>query len=106
MATYLWPGDRGWPPPGTDVPPADVVESGMSDPSGEVDVDALSLHAALHLLEDLSALERTVVTARFGLGGAPVRSMKQLHVDLGLTRHQVRDALESALVKLRAHLAA
>ncbi len=103
MTQYLWPGDAGWPTPEADTTP--VTE--ISDPRGEIDLDAVCLHAAqAHLLDDLSPLERTVVCARFGLAGARVRSMKQLHVELGLTRHQVREALETGLCKLRARLAA
>lgn len=103
MTSYLWPGDPGWPTPESETAAAGDV----SDPGGEIDLDAVCLHAAEpHLLDDLSSLERTVVRARFGLGGAAVRSMKELHLELGLTRHQVRDALESGLAKLRAHLAA
>ncbi|MDP8986750.1 MAG: hypothetical protein M3N11_00140 [Actinomycetota bacterium] len=103
MTQYLWPGDPGWPAPEADTTP--VAE--VSDPSGEIDLDAVCLHAAqAHLLDDLSPLERTVLVARFGLGGAPVRSIKELHADLGLTRHQVREALETGLSKVRARLAA
>lgn len=103
MTTYLWPGDSGWPTPESE----NVITGDFSDPDGEVDLDAVCLHAAQpHLLDDLSTLERTVVRARFSLEGAPERSMKELHTELGLTRHQVRDALESGLAKLRAHLAA
>ena len=103
MTHYLWPGDPGWPTPESEA----AVPGDVSDPGGEIDLDAVCLHAAgPHLLDDLSPLERTVLGARFGLGGATVRSMKELHTDLGLTRHQVRDALESGLAKLRAHLAA
>ncbi len=47
-----------------------------------------------------------MLTSRFALDGAPVRTMKQLHTELGLTRHEVRDALETALAKVRNHLAA
>ena len=103
MTEYLWPGDAGWPTPEADTTP--VTE--ISDPRGEIDLDAVCLHAAqAHLLDDLSPLERTVVCARFGLDGARVRTMKELHVELGLTRHQVREALETGLCKLRARLAA
>jgi len=103
MTSYLWPGDSGWPTPESDI----ATEVDVSDPGGEIDLDAVCLHAAqAHLLDELSALERTVVRARFGLDGATVRSMKELHVELGLTRHQVRDALESGLAKLRAYLVA
>jgi RNA polymerase primary sigma factor len=103
MTTYLWPGDPGWPTPEADTTPLAEV----SDPSGEIDLDAVCLHAARpHLLDDLSPLERTVLVARFGLDGAPLRTIKELHAELGLTRHQVRDALETGLSKLRARLAA
>jgi DNA-directed RNA polymerase sigma subunit (sigma70/sigma32) len=103
MTQYLWPGDPGWPAPAADTTPLAEV----SDPDGEVDLDALCLHAAqAHLLDDLTLLERTVLRARFGLDGTPVRSMKELHTELGLTRHQLRDALEAGLSKLRDRLAA
>lgn len=103
MATYLWPGDTGWPTPvREESEPFDVA-----DPEAELDVDALSLHAPPpHLFDQLTALERTVLGARFGLGGQPLRSLKELHHELGITRHQLRDALESGLVKLRAQLVA
>lgn len=103
MTQYLWPGDPGWPAPEADTTPLPEV----SDPSGEIDLDAVCLHAARpHLLDDLSPLERTVLQARFGLDGVPVRSIKELHVELGLSRHQVREALETALSKVRNRLAA
>lgn len=102
MTHYLWPGDPGWPTPEEADAAADIL-----DPNGEIDFDAVCLHAAEpHVFDDLTPLERTVLAARFGLGGTPVRTMKQLHSELGLTRHQVRDELESALAKVRARLAA
>ena len=101
MASYLWPGDPGWP-----APPDDEARDPV-DPTGEIDLDALSLRAPPpHLWDDLTALERDVVASHYGLDGRAERSMKELHDDLGLTRHQVRDALESGLAKLRAHLVA
>ena len=101
--TYLWPGDPGWPIPQSES----ALEKYVSDPGGEIDLDAVCLHAAQPpLLDDLSPLERTVLRARFGLDGARVRSMKELHAELGLTRHQVRDARESGLAKERHHLVA
>ena len=101
MRSYLWPGDTGWPSPVRDeVEPYDVI-----DLDADIDLDALSLHAPPpHLFDGLTELERSVLGARFGLGGQPVRSMKELHADLGLTRHDLRDALESALDKLRDQL--
>ena len=107
MAEYLWPGDRGWPAPARDLDvDVDDDEIDLADPADELDVDALALHAPPpHLRDDLPPVERQVVAARFGLG-APERSMKELHVALGLTRHEVRDALESGLAKLRRRLTA
>lgn len=100
MATYLWPGDDGWPIPEEADEPYDVA-----DLSAELDLDALSLHAPPpHLFDELTATERAVLAGRFGLDGRPARSMKELHVELGMSRHDVRDALGSALEKLRVHL--
>jgi DNA-directed RNA polymerase sigma subunit (sigma70/sigma32) len=103
MAQFLWPGDQGWPSPVTDID-LDDGEIDMADPADELDVDALALHAPPpHLWDDLTPVERQVVAARYGLG-CPERSMKELHVALGITRHEVRDALESGLAKLRRRL--
>jgi DNA-directed RNA polymerase sigma subunit (sigma70/sigma32) len=103
MRTYLWPGDTGWPiPEQEEDEPYDVA-----DLAAELDLDALTLHAPPpHLFDDLTPVELTVLGARFGLGGQPVRSMKELHTDLELSRHEVRDALASALGKLREQLTA
>ena len=101
MRSYLWPGDTGWPSPtAEEIEPYDVV-----DLDADIDLDALSLHAPPpHLFDGLTELERQVLGARYGLGGQPVRSMKELHADLGVTRHELRDALETALDKLRDQL--
>lgn len=101
--TYLWPGDTGWPAPEVD----DGRDVDLADPTGEIDLDALCLAVPPpHLYDGLTPLERQVLGARFGIGHAELRSMKQLHHELGLTRHEVRDALESGLAKLRARLTA
>jgi DNA-directed RNA polymerase sigma subunit (sigma70/sigma32) len=101
MTTYLWPGDLGWPTPAQEEDePYDVV-----DPDAELDLDALSLHAPPpHLFDALTSTERAVLAARFGLDGQPVRSMKELHAELDLPRHEVREQLASALAKLRDRL--
>lgn len=101
MRSYLWPGDTGWPTPEAEEPEAyDVV-----DLDAELDVDALSLHAPPpHLFEHLTPRERAVLGARFGLGGVPVRTMKELSAELGISRHELRDALGSGLEKLRDEL--
>ena len=97
MSTYVWPSEDGWPYPDADV---DVV-----DPAAGVEDDALLLKATpAHLFDTLNPLERQVVTAHYGLNGAPPRSMKELHYDLGLSRAEVREALGSGLAKLRTTL--
>jgi len=101
MTTYLWPGDTGWPTPEEDErEPLD-----RADLDAETDFDALALHAPPpHLFEDLSESERFVLAARFGLAGAPVRSMKELHTELDMSRQELRELLSSALMKLRERL--
>lgn len=97
---HTWPTDDGWPYEDTD-PDLDSV-----DLTADPDDDIVSLHAlAPHLLDTLAPLERTVLVARFGLDGAPTRSMKQLCHQLGVPRADLRLALGEALSKLRTHLA-
>ncbi len=100
MAKFLWPGDNGWP---VAADPDDQPD--VADPTGDIDIDAVCLHAAApHVFDELTTLERTVLSRHYGLAG-PERSIKQLHDELHLTRHEVRHELESALWKLRSHLA-
>lgn len=97
MSTFVWPTDDGWPYP--DSPP-EVV-----DLDGEADDDLLNLTAApTQLLATLSPLEQEVVRARFGLGGHPLWSMRELAAATGLARGDLRDALGSGLAKLRMQL--
>ncbi len=98
MSTFLWAAEDGWPYPDALGDLVDV-ESGADD-------DLLSVVNDTHLLDTLDPLEREVVSARFGLRGHEVRTMKQLHADLGLSRSDLRLALGSALAKLRARLSA
>lgn len=103
--TAYWPTEDGWP---------------YADTTGEVvdldtlhDDDLLSLRLELdgtpghppHLLEELERLEREVIARRYGLGGRPVTSMKEIQADLGVSRADLRHALGSGLAKLRASLA-
>lgn len=92
----LWPAEDGWPYP-------DALGD-LIDITGEADDDLLSITADAHLLDSLDALEREVVSARFGLRGHELRSMKQLHADLGVPRQDIKLALGSGLAKLRTHL--
>ena len=101
MTTYLWPGDTGWPTPEED----DLDPFDCADLDAEPDLDALALHVPPpHLYDDLTEPERVVLAARFGLAGAPVRSMKELHSELDLSRQELRALLASALMKLRQRL--
>jgi DNA-directed RNA polymerase sigma subunit (sigma70/sigma32) len=101
MPDFLWPSEDGWPYP--DPEAEDATE--VADPDFEVDDDLLSLRLPPpHLMDDLDATERAVLSARFGIGGAPVRTMKELRLEMGIPRAELRDALESALAKLRSHL--
>lgn len=98
MRTFLWPAEDGWPYPDTGMEEV--------DPQSDNDVDLLALTLPTsHVFDGLSHLEREVIESRFGLHGMPVRSMRQLHADLGLPREDLRDAMGSGLAKLRAQLA-
>ena len=91
------PAEDGWPYPDG--------RAEVTDPGSELDDDLLLLRApSPHLFEGLDDLERQVVMAHYGLDGQPARTMKQLHVELGLSRAELRDALGSGLEKLRARL--
>jgi DNA-directed RNA polymerase sigma subunit (sigma70/sigma32) len=93
----LWAVDDGWPYPDALGDFVDI-ESGYDD-------ELLSITNDSHLMDSLNPVEREVVAARFGLRGHEVRTMKQLHADLGLPRADLRLALGSGLAKLRDHLA-
>lgn len=102
MASFLFRDDDGWPYPDPDEHAA--IE--ISDPALGIDDDLMCLRGPHpHLFDDLQPVERTVVSARFGLGGEPIRSMKELQVELGMARAEVRGALERGLEKLRVQLA-
>ncbi len=96
MSASTWPIEDGWPYPD---PLGDLV-----DIEGGPDDDLISISADPHLLDSLDPLEHAMVVGRFGLNGHAVRTMKELHADLGLPRHELRLALGSGLAKLRAHL--
>ena len=98
MSSFLWPNDDGWPYP-------DQSGRELADLDYELDEDSLLLKAPPpHLFDSLDPIERHVIASRFGLNGTPVRTMKQLHADLGMPRADLRNALGSGLGKLRAKL--
>jgi DNA-directed RNA polymerase sigma subunit (sigma70/sigma32) len=97
MRPYLWPED-GWPyrDPKVEVPDLDAT----------IDDDAMVVREmGPRLMEFLDPLERQIITAHYGLDGAPPRTMKELHHELGIPRAEVREALAAGLAKLRATLA-
>lgn len=94
----LWPAEDGWPYP-------DALGD-LVDIAGETDDDLLSVRTDTHLFDTLDGLEREVVAARFGLQGHEVRTIQELHADLGLTDAAIQEALGSGLEKLRNHLTA
>ena len=96
MATFVWPAEDGWPYPDPESDTVDV-ESGLDD-------DLVSLVCDRHVFDRLDPLERTVIESRFGLHGTPIRTLKELHRQLGVPREDLRSAMGSALAKLRAEL--
>ena len=97
MRSYLWPED-GWPYPDG--------KSELPDLDSNIDDDAMVLRGlGPRLFEFLDPLERQVITAHYGLDGAPPRTMKELHHELGMSRTDLREALAGGLAKLRASLA-
>ena len=98
-----WPSDEGWPYPDTDAELHHLEDS--IDMDADADDDLVSLHAARpHLFDDLGALERTVITARFGLDGRPPQTIREIQHDLDVPRAQLRIALGDGLAKLRARV--
>ena len=64
------------------------------------------LHALLECgMADLSAREREVVVARFGLHGRDAQTLEDLALQIGLTRERVRQIQQEALQKLKRRLA-
>ena len=92
----LWPAEDGWPYP-------DALGD-LVDVAGEADDDLLAIRVDRHLFDTLTDLEREVIAARFGLQGHEVRSMTQLHTDLGVAGDDLRSAFAGGLEKLRIHL--
>jgi DNA-directed RNA polymerase sigma subunit (sigma70/sigma32) len=97
MRSYLWPED-GWPYP-------DSKKTELPDLDSNIDEDAMVLRGlGPRLFEFLDPLERQVIQAHYGLNGAPPKTMKQLHHEMGLPRAELREALAGGLAKLRATL--
>ncbi len=96
-------------PASLDAPIGEEGDSSMSDliedrdatlPAEAAAYMLLQQHLA-EVLEELNARERTVIERRFGLDGAPVRTLEQVGEELGLTRERIRQIESKALAKLR-----
>jgi DNA-directed RNA polymerase sigma subunit (sigma70/sigma32) len=93
----LFPTDDGWP-----YPDSLVAEQVFED--SEPDLDALELRADPHAFDGLAPDELRAVIARFGLDGSTPRSLKELSVEFGCSRAEVRDSLGRGIDKLRTRL--
>lgn len=98
MPTFLWPAEDGWPYPDPDG------EAGAALAEDPIDDDLLAVRMDGHFLDRLDAVERQVITAAFGLEGEPLRTIPQLHDELGLSNTQLEGAMGTGLAKLRAQL--
>jgi DNA-directed RNA polymerase sigma subunit (sigma70/sigma32) len=97
-----WLGEDGWPYADADQ---DDGEIDLTDPAADVDDDLVALHAVgPHLLDGLAALERAVITARYGLDGRAPQSMREIQRALGVPREELRAALGDGLAKVRTRL--
>jgi RNA polymerase primary sigma factor len=65
------------------------------------DVEGRRQEAFARLLGRLDDRERRIIVGRFGIGGAPVRTLKQIGTELGITRERVRQLEARAQDKLR-----
>ena len=75
-----------------------------SEPDLDTDTDDPTKVLIRQIIGAVSQYERAVIRGRYGLDGAPERSLKQLQADLGVPRTELRDALGSGLSKLRSQL--
>jgi RNA polymerase primary sigma factor len=55
------------------------------------------------ILQDLTDRERIIITRRFGLDGAGIRTLEEIGNDLGVTRERVRQIEYKTLKELRKH---
>lgn len=76
----------------------------LGDPNATDPIDRLddAAHTSIvqRLLTQIPARDRHVLTARFGLGGAPERTLQELADELGLSRERIRQIEKRALAEL------
>lgn len=76
-----------------------LADESAPDPAQRID-GAVRASCVQRLLADIAPRERYVLTARFGLGGAPERTLQELADELGLSRERIRQIEKEALAHL------
>lgn len=84
----------------------DVVP-GLAEPDAAALMAALRDQADLRdVLEDLSSVEQSVITRRFGLDGNPSSTLEAIGQTMGLTRERIRQIEAATLRKIKERLRA
>ena len=83
---------------------SDTLEDGKTKSPFESAELGLWSEALEDVLSELSALERTVIRWRFGLGSLEETTLKKIGDRYGLSRERIRQIQEQALEKLRRRL--
>jgi RNA polymerase sigma factor (sigma-70 family) len=76
-----------------------LTDEDAPDPAQRID-GAVRASCVQRLLCDIAPRERYVLTARFGLGGTPERTLQELADELGLSRERIRQIEKEALAHL------
>jgi RNA polymerase primary sigma factor len=85
---------------GTTATLGETVADPYAEQGYEQVLDVLEIQAVRHLADGLDQRERTVLSARYGLG-RPSQTLSKIGSDLGLTAERIRQIERDALEKLR-----
>jgi RNA polymerase sigma factor (sigma-70 family) len=89
--------------PGSDIPLADVLADRDAEEAMEEVLVAAEAERLLRIADrELTPRERSVLEARYGLGGGEPRTLREVGEQLGVTPQRVAQIEEQALRKLRA----
>lgn len=80
-----------------------IMDENQMSPDDKL-VESDSLRHVLEMLKDMDEREATILKYRFGLGGVEPRTLKEIGLQLGLTRERVRQIETEALAKMAASL--
>lgn len=80
-----------------------VMDENQLSPDEKM-VESDSLRHVLKMLDRMDEREATILRLRFGLGGVEPRTLKEIGLELGLTRERVRQIETEALAKMAASL--